>query len=69
MGKGDKGEVHRVEHELNGHEDGDDVALDEERADADGEEDRGQDQVVGDGHHAAIFLCADWPCTWQARWR
>ena len=43
--KGDEGEVDGVEHQLNRHEDGDDVALDEEGGDADGEEHGGEDQV------------------------
>src|SRR5579871_2940213 len=46
--EGDEGKVDGVEHQLNGHEDGDDVALDEERRDAGGKEDGGKDEVVGD---------------------
>ena len=55
VGEGDEGEVDGVEHELNRHEDGDDVALDEERGDADGEEDGGEDEIAGqmDGHLTA----------------
>jgi hypothetical protein len=49
MREGDEGEVNGVEHELNRHEDGDDVAFDKEAGDADGEEDGGEDQVVGNG--------------------
>ncbi len=45
--EGDEGEVDGVEHELDRHEDGDEVALDEEGCDADGEEDGGEDEVVG----------------------
>ena len=51
VGKGDKGEIDSVEHELDRHEDGDDVALDKKAADADGEEHCGQDEVVADGDH------------------
>ena len=37
VGKGDKGQVDRVQHQLDRHEDGNDVALDEECAHANGE--------------------------------
>ncbi len=59
VGEGDEGQVDGVEHQLNGHEDGDDVALDEKGGDADGEEDGGEDEVVGDGDlsgHALLLL-------------
>jgi hypothetical protein len=35
--EGDEGKVDGVEHQLNRYKDGDDVALDEKRADANGE--------------------------------
>ena len=52
--EGDEGEVDGVEHELNRHEDGDDVALDEEAGDADGEEDGGEDEVPAMGTTAVM---------------
>src|ERR1035441_5474342 len=51
VGEGDEGQVDRVEHQLNRDEDGDDVALDEEGGNADGEEHRGEDEVVCGGYH------------------
>ena len=47
----DEGEVHGVQHELDRHEDRDNVALDEEGGDANAKQDRGEDEVVGDGYH------------------
>src|SRR5258708_7101811 len=41
---GDKREVHRIHHQLDAHEDGDAVLSRQHAADADGEEDRAQDQ-------------------------
>src|SRR5438874_2322049 len=43
-GVGDEGEVHRVHHQLDAHEDGDAVAPRQHAADADGEEDGAEDQ-------------------------
>ena len=47
MGEGDEGEVHGVEHELDGHEDRDEIALDEEADDAEAEEDGAKEQIPG----------------------
>ena len=58
VGEGDEGEVDGVEHELDRHEDGDDVALDQEGADAGREEEGGEDQVPGDGDTGVIGYCS-----------
>src|SRR6185312_15779785 len=50
-GKGNERKVHRIEHQLNRHENGDDVALDEERRHANGEQNRAEDQVPGQWNH------------------
>src|SRR4051794_17162402 len=52
-GEGDQGQVHRVEHQLDAHEHDDRVAPHQHADGADGEQDRGQHQVVGDGHRGA----------------
>jgi hypothetical protein len=61
--EGDEGEVDAIEHELNRHEDGDDVAFDEKRGDTNGEKDRTEDEVVRDGDHyfgpPVFFLAAE----------
>ena len=54
--EGDEGQVDGVEHQLDGHEDGDDVALDEKGGDADREEDGAEDEVVGDGTPRSVLL-------------
>src|SRR6185437_3028861 len=54
--KGDEGQVDGVEHQLNRHEDRDDVALDEEGANADREQDRCEDEVVSDRNHQRSSL-------------
>src|SRR5215469_11526886 len=59
MREGDEGEVDRVEHQFDRHEDGDDIALDEKTGDADGKEHGGEDQIPGngnDGSHGALLL-------------
>jgi hypothetical protein len=38
VGEGDKGKIDGVEHELNGHEDGNEIALDDEAEDAEREQ-------------------------------
>src|SRR5580704_18827609 len=48
IGKGDEGEVDGVEHELNRHEHGDDIALDQEPDDAEREEHSAQKQIPGE---------------------
>src|SRR6266550_751469 len=47
----EKGQIHRVHHQLDGHEDRDAVAASEHAADADGEQDRAQDQKPLSGNH------------------
>src|SRR6185437_15568232 len=54
--EGDEGQVDGVEHQLNRHEDRDDVALDEEGANADREQDRCEDEVVSDRNHQRSSL-------------
>ena len=56
--EGDEGQVDGVEHQLDRHEDGDDVALDEERGDADGEEHGGEDEIGGDRNLCGIMAIA-----------
>src|SRR5207248_6403991 len=46
-----KRKIHRVEHEFDRHENGDDVALDEESGNATGKQDRAQHQVVMQRNH------------------
>ncbi len=46
--EGDEGQVDGVEHQLDRHEDGDDVALDEEGGNAEREEDGAEHEIVGD---------------------
>src|SRR4051812_9839252 len=48
--EGDQRQVHRVEHQLDAHEHDDGVAPHQHPDGADGEQDRGQHQVVRDGH-------------------
>ena len=48
IGKGDEGEIDGVEHELNGHEDGDEVALDEKADDAERKEHGAEKQIPGE---------------------
>ncbi len=48
--EGDEREVHRVQHQLDAHEDGDDVAAQEDAERAEAEEDQAQqDRVVDEG--------------------
>ena len=59
IGESDEGQVDGVQHQLNRHEDGDDVALDEKAAMPMREEDSAQHQIVGNGDsHAQLLL----PC-------
>ena len=44
----DEGEVYGIEHQLNRHEDGDDVATQQKTRDAEREQDRAQDKEPGD---------------------
>ncbi len=48
MGEGDEGEVDGVEHQLDRHEDGDEVALDEKADNAEAEQDGAQEQIPGE---------------------
>jgi len=50
--KGNEGKVHGVEHELDGHEDGDDVAFKDESDGAESEEDGAQNEVILRRDHA-----------------
>src|SRR3954453_15693636 len=56
-GEGHQGEVDRVEHQLDAHEDDDRVAPHQHPAGPDGEKDRRQHQVVRQGHDASV----GWP--------
>src|SRR5882757_8788434 len=49
-GEGDQGEVHRVQHQLDAHEHHDGVAAHQHPDRADGEQQRGQQQVISRGH-------------------
>src|SRR5882757_8430343 len=49
-GEGDQGEVHRVQHQLDAHEHHDGVAAHQHPDRADGEQQRGQEQVISRGH-------------------
>src|SRR5205085_9824181 len=46
-----EGQIHGVHHQLDGHEDGDAVLAGEHAADADGEQDRAEDQEPVRGDH------------------
>jgi hypothetical protein len=63
MGKGDKREIDSVEHQFNGHEHGDQIALDEKSNDTQAKQHRAQKQIPGkrnllhkDGIHLARVL-------------
>src|SRR5215471_938812 len=49
--EGDKRQVHAIEHELNRHEDGDDVALNQKPGDAARKQNAAQHQIVGKRDH------------------
>src|SRR5271157_934951 len=51
LAEGDKSQIDGVEHELNGHEEGDNVALEHEGHDAQSKEDGAENQVVVRRHH------------------
>src|SRR5215469_8672737 len=53
--KGNKREVHAIQHELNRHEDGDDVALNQKSGDAARKQNRAQHQIVGKRDHQPSF--------------
>ena len=48
IGKGDKGKIDGIEHELNGHEDSDEIALDEKADDAEREKRGAEKQIPGE---------------------
>src|SRR5208282_994309 len=50
-GKGDERKVHAVEHQLNRHEDGDDIALDQEPEHSTDEQDSAQHEIVRKRNH------------------
>src|SRR6185437_27348 len=58
VAEGDEGQIHAVEHQLDGYEDGDEVALEQEAGDAKAEEDRAQGQVIGKGNHVHLAPAA-----------
>src|SRR5215472_16369775 len=57
-GKADKTEIHGVQHQLNRHEDGDDVALDNERQHAQYKQNRAEREVIRKRHHQRA---TSWP--------
>src|SRR5271168_1816219 len=57
MGECHRAQVHRVEHQFNGHELGADIAAQEERGHSDGKQDRAEDQVERHGHRAQVMEC------------
>jgi len=52
LAEGDEGQVNGVEHQLDGHEDSDDVAAEDEGHDAEAEQDGAEGQVVVRRDHA-----------------
>ena len=54
--EGDEGQVDRVEHELDRHEDRNNIALDQKRGDTDAEQDGAEDEVVSDRNHGSVLL-------------
>src|ERR1041385_5558380 len=60
IGKRDEAEVHGVEHQLDRHEHGDDVAPEEKAGDTQGKQDRTEDEVPGNGNavHQSISFRA-----------
>src|SRR5690242_13577861 len=56
--EGHKRQVHCVEHQLNAHKDGDDVALDQKSDYAAGEKQRAEHQIVGKRNHYASLLAS-----------
>ena len=56
IGKRHKAQVHRVEHELNRHKDGDDVALEQKAEHAQRKQDAAQDEIPGKWDHLVLPL-------------
>src|SRR5579864_2571942 len=54
--EGNEGQVHTVQHQFDRHEDGDDVALNEESADTAGKEDAAQHEIVRNWDHLVLHL-------------
>ena len=54
--EGDERQIHAIQHQLDRHEDGDDVALDQESAHAAGEEDAAQHEIVRNRDHLVLHL-------------
>ena len=50
-GKSDEGEIHRVEHQLDGHQDHDQITPDQYADHADGEDHRAENQIIIERHH------------------
>src|SRR4051812_41978194 len=58
IGKRDEAEVHGVEHQLDRHEHGDDIAAEDKAGDAERKQDRAQGEVPGNGnsvHQSSSF--------------
>src|SRR5579864_1341879 len=55
-GECDERQVYCVQHQLDRHEDGDDVALDEKPSDSAGEQNRAQHQIIRKRNHHGPFL-------------
>src|SRR4029077_7270669 len=68
LAEGHEGEVDGVEHQLDGHEDGDDVALENEGDDAEAKEDRAKDYVIVRRDHVRS-RSAGRPGRWRQEWR
>ena len=57
----DERQIHSVEHQLNRHEDCDDVALDQKSRYPAGEQNSAQHEIVRKGHHYSFTFCAGPP--------
>src|SRR3989454_293967 len=56
LAEGDKRQIHSVQHQLDGHENRDDVALEDKRNDAQPEQDGAEDQVVVRRDHPQLLF-------------
>src|SRR5581483_5721237 len=56
VGKGYKAQVHGIQHQLNRHEDGDDVALKQKAEHAERKQNRAEDEIPGKRDHQLSFL-------------
>src|SRR5271156_4702432 len=59
MGKGHEGEIDSVEHQLDGHEDSDEAALDEEADDSERKQERREDQIPACWD--CVHIHQEWP--------